>query len=152
MKATLLAAAALVLGCLIGYGLTRREFAREVLPLDITPASAGPGAAAGKIGPKAVVVNSEHHDFGSMDRNEHGTHAFVIRNDGDAPLTLVTGKTTCKCTVFAAAQDRHVLALVNPFEKDLKDAESAVADDRTWPKNRDIQTLPRVFAAQDFSG
>src|SRR5262245_46759844 len=107
MKTTLLAVATLVLGCLVGWALTQREFAHDVLPIDVNLAStAGDGAPAGNVGPKAVVVNSERYDFGTMDRNEHGTHAFVIQNDGDAPLTLVTGHTTCKCTVFAAAQDK----------------------------------------------
>jgi uncharacterized protein DUF1573 len=109
MKATLLAVAALVVGCVIGFALTQREFAHEVLPIDVNPVvgdGSGRAAPAEKIGPKAVVDNSERYDFGTMDRNEHGTHAFVVRNDGDAPLTVTTGKTTCKCTVFATAQDK----------------------------------------------
>lgn len=105
MKATLWAVAALAVGTGIGLLLTRLEFAGDDLPLDVTLVG-GEAVPAGKVGPKAVVVNGERHDFGTMDRNGHGHHTFLIRNEGDSPLTLKTGTTTCKCTTFAAADDK----------------------------------------------
>lgn len=53
--------------------------------------------------PKARVSGSPH-DFGIMDPLTVGTHDFVIRNDGDAPLKLEAGSTTCKCTLGKIAK------------------------------------------------
>jgi hypothetical protein len=53
--------------------------------------------------PMAVVDHSEY-DFGIMDPAETATHAFVIRNAGNAPLELEAGPTTCKCTLSDLAQ------------------------------------------------
>jgi hypothetical protein len=108
MKAAVFAVVSLAAGIAIGLWLTQREFAYETLPVAVTPVgrpalsvgstAAGKGAAAvkalatGKLGPVAVVVNGEHHNFGTMDRYAHHAHIFKVRNDGDAPLTLVTGR------------------------------------------------------------
>lgn len=48
--------------------------------------------------PKAVVSESEF-SFGRMEVGEERTHAFVIKNEGDAPLVLEKGPTTCQCTI-----------------------------------------------------
>src|SRR6267154_1601290 len=112
MKATVFAVVALAAGSALGYFITRQEFAHENLPLEITRTSTSiPGKtsaasplASGKIGPKASVVNGERHDFGTMDRHGQGQHKFVVRNDGDAPLTLHAGKTSCQCTSFAVVE------------------------------------------------
>jgi hypothetical protein len=93
MKATIFAAVALACGIAVGLWTNRREFANEVLPIDITPASAVSGGV--RVGPKITIVNGERHDFGTMDRNAHGKHAWIVRNDGDAPLTLSTGQPSC---------------------------------------------------------
>src|SRR5262245_1226983 len=106
MKAALWAVAALVLGSAVGFFWTHFEFAHDDLPVAVTPVGGTSHAPQGKIGPKAVVVNGERHDFGTMDRNGHGQHTFLLRNDGDEPLSLTTGQTTCKCTTFAAADDK----------------------------------------------
>lgn len=57
----------------------------------LTPVTSGPK-------PKAVL-EEEQFDFGSMILGGEGSHAFVIRNDGEGPLTLKEGKIACKCTV-----------------------------------------------------
>jgi hypothetical protein len=43
-----------------------------------------------------------------MDRNAHGKHEFIVRNDGDAPLTLATGQPSCGVCikVFSVAKER----------------------------------------------
>jgi hypothetical protein len=96
VKPTLFALVSLVLGIALGWVWTRVEFSRDRLPLVLV---SGPDKAAALHGPRVVVVDGERHDFGTMDRMAHGEHAFRIRNDGDAPLELQLGKTTCKCTL-----------------------------------------------------
>jgi hypothetical protein len=98
MKATLLTLAALAVGIAAGLGWTQREFSREVIPVDVQPASAT-GKPAVKIGPKVTIVNGERYDFGSLERNAHGKHEFVILNDGDAPLTLEAGQPSCSVCI-----------------------------------------------------
>src|SRR5579872_2905137 len=73
-------------------------------PLD---AIASLGASATEVGPpvsktgpypKAVIEETEF-EFGRMEVGEERSHAFIIRNEGEAPLLLKKGKTTCKCTM-----------------------------------------------------
>ncbi len=97
MKPALIALVCLVLGVAIGWVSTRNEFARDVLPL--TPARADNPQSEIAPAPRAVVVNGERHQFGTMDRYAKGSHVFKIRNEGNAPLELALGHTTCKCTV-----------------------------------------------------
>jgi hypothetical protein len=100
MKAFLCAAAALALGIALGVTLTGREFENDaqVLNAQLELASLGERSVEGSLGPRVVVVNGERHNFGVMDRYAKRTHEFVLRNEGDAPLTLALGPTTCKCT------------------------------------------------------
>jgi hypothetical protein len=108
MRATIFALLALAVGIAAGIGWTRQEFSREVVPVEVSLAT---GAAtvkpAARIGPKVTIVNGERHDFGKMDRNAHGKHAFIVRNDGDAPLELSTGQPSCGVCV-------KVFAVANP--------------------------------------
>ena len=79
MKATVFGLVALVIGIATGIGLTQQEFSHEAVPVDVaTPAPGDP--AKPRRGPKVVIVNSERYDFGTMDRNAHGTHSFIVRN------------------------------------------------------------------------
>jgi len=55
-------------------------------------------ADAGQKFPR-VKVDEPHHNFGRMERGREKSHKFVIRNIGDAPLTLTVGQTSCKCTL-----------------------------------------------------
>ena len=48
--------------------------------------------------PKAVVAEPTHA-FGSMMAGDEGQHEFVIENQGEYPLLLKKGKTSCKCTI-----------------------------------------------------
>ena len=105
MKATIFALVALAVGIVTGIGVNWQEFSREVIPVDITPVRGTRPTA--KIGPKVTIVNGERHDFGSMDRNAHGKHAFIVRNDGDAPLQLSTGAPSCGVCI-------KVFAVSNP--------------------------------------
>jgi hypothetical protein len=65
-------------------------------PQELIPV--GPAIAKGGPYPKAVV-DSTVHEFGSMVVGKTGEHTFIIRNEGEAPLILTKGQTTCKCTI-----------------------------------------------------
>ena len=57
-------------------------------------------------GPAAKAVTQDaDHDFGLMDPLTMGTHSFVVRNQGDAPLKLQAGPTTCKCTLSEVSHE-----------------------------------------------
>ena len=48
--------------------------------------------------PRAEAPETRHA-FGTVDTGGTGAHEFVVRNSGDAPLTLRRGATSCSCTV-----------------------------------------------------
>jgi len=104
MKPALFALLSLVLGVALGWVGTRAEFSRDVLPL--APDSAASSDDLARKGPRAVVINGERHEFGSMDRYAKGTHDFQIKNDGDAPLEITLGHTTCKCTMSKLSKSK----------------------------------------------
>ena len=51
-----------------------------------------------RTGPKAVV-DRQDWDLGIIESPEEFAHAFIIRNEGDLPLKLSRGPSTCSCTV-----------------------------------------------------
>jgi hypothetical protein len=53
--------------------------------------------------PRAKVHEKTFH-FGIMDPLQQGVHRFTIRNEGQAPLELTPGTTTCKCTLSKLPQ------------------------------------------------
>ncbi len=50
------------------------------------------------VSPKAVVEQTTYN-FGILDPLTESTHSFTIRNEGESPLELTAGSTTCKCTL-----------------------------------------------------
>jgi hypothetical protein len=48
--------------------------------------------------PKAVIGETDF-EFGPMEVGEERVHDFTIRNEGQAPLIIKQGPTTCQCTV-----------------------------------------------------
>ena len=66
------------------------------------PAAAKGGAKTATA--KVKLLGEAEYDFGTMEFNESGQHAFKIANVGNAPLKLKAGKTTCKCTVSHISQ------------------------------------------------
>jgi hypothetical protein len=59
--------------------------------------------------PKAVADEREY-DFGTMQMGSQGSHVFIIRNDGEAPLEVVAREedTTCQCTVGKVGNEKAV--------------------------------------------
>ncbi|HEX4412563.1 MAG TPA: DUF1573 domain-containing protein [Lacipirellulaceae bacterium] len=49
-------------------------------------------------------VEELHYDFGTMQRGTSKSHEFVIKNEGDAPLKLKAGTTSCKCTLSEVSE------------------------------------------------
>jgi hypothetical protein len=47
-----------------------------------------------------IQVDEPNFNFGSMQLGRTKSHEFVIRNVGNAPLTLTAGKPSCQCTRF----------------------------------------------------
>jgi hypothetical protein len=56
------------------------------------------GDAADASGPRAETTETEHA-FGTIGMGATGSHEFVIRNAGTAPLSLTKGATSCTCTI-----------------------------------------------------
>src|SRR5262245_45002377 len=55
--------------------------------------------------PKTVVDRTEF-DFGRMEVGDAQSHEFTIRNEGEAPLILKKGPTTCLCTISDIPNNR----------------------------------------------
>ena len=50
--------------------------------------------------PKPIAVLEDGvYNFGSMEPYTRRQHKFTVRNEGDAPLTLREGHSSCKCTI-----------------------------------------------------
>src|SRR5579863_8025705 len=50
-------------------------------------------------GPYPKVVVDTEFDFGRMEVGDSQSHAFTFRNEGEVPLVIENGGTTCQCTV-----------------------------------------------------
>jgi hypothetical protein len=57
-----------------------------------------PPLAKGPPYPKAMIDETDY-EFGPMEVGEERMHEFTIRNEGEAPLVIKQGPTTCQCTV-----------------------------------------------------
>lgn len=110
MKIWSIAAIGVALGVAAGTGSTWREFAgvNERFPV--------PGVNGGGLPTAAevenikhgtlVVINGESHDFGVMENNTTVRHDFIFKNEGDAPVRLRKGETSCgKCTISQLEKD-----------------------------------------------
>ncbi len=52
-----------------------------------------------------LAYDETNFSFGRMAIKAENSHAFVIRNEGDADLVMKSGKATCKCTTFSVEKD-----------------------------------------------
>jgi hypothetical protein len=69
---------------------------RHATPWSVGDLVVGADTAGPK--PRAEVPETRHA-FGTVGTGGTGSHEFVVRNTGDAPLTLRRGATSCTCTV-----------------------------------------------------
>jgi len=59
-----------------------------------------PAPPLSETGPYPKAKTGERvYEFGTMAKDEERSHKFTIRNDGEVPLLLSKGPTTCKCTI-----------------------------------------------------
>lgn len=100
-------------GCLL-LAIWMGQAAPPLSPTTRDPGSAAPApqAAPPRIAaegpyPKAIA-DSVEHDFGTMLHEASGGHLFTIRNEGEAPLSLVVGDITCNCTGAKLGSDEPV--------------------------------------------
>lgn len=50
--------------------------------------------------PKVVLDQDPIYDFGKMPQHDHGTHTWLVRNEGEVDLDIwLEGKPTCSCTI-----------------------------------------------------
>ncbi len=101
MKLWILTIGMVLVGMAAGAASAWLEFANVANQFEPHNQSAGavPGIGLAKAGPKATVVDGTEFEFGVGQRNGTMNHTFVFRNDGDEPLKLEKGTTTCKCTL-----------------------------------------------------
>lgn len=85
--------------------------------------------------PKAVIDETTFA-FGGMQLGEERDHTFIIRNEGQAPLAVVVGSTTCQCTVGNVSKDQ-----VAPGESaEVKLTWKPTAETDEFDKGADIWT------------
>ena len=77
--------------------LRMASFLSLALLVLISPVMNATVSAAGGT-PKAVAENVKYH-LGDIEMPEEFKHTFVIRNEGDSPLELRRGPSTCSCTI-----------------------------------------------------
>lgn len=77
-------------GAICAVHLSSAGSSSAVESSDSTPAATGS---------PQIVVEQEEHDFGDLTHQEQVSHIFRVFNQGDAPLRLQRGPTTCKCTM-----------------------------------------------------
>jgi hypothetical protein len=102
LTASVLAVAAAILVWIAVKGASARGPAQTATAAPAAKESERTGGESAKSGQEAVAkiaIDSLEHDFGSIDPTEECSYSFVIRNVGQAPLQLVKGGTSCKCTV-----------------------------------------------------
>src|SRR5690606_1091071 len=51
-------------------------------------------------------IDATSYDFGVMERGSSKSHTFKVTNDGQGPLQIAVGATSCKCT--SRSEERRV--------------------------------------------
>ena len=108
MKTLLLVALTILLGVALGIGAAglriRAATWNPKLDESVETAAAPLSRPIGPA-PKAVVDQTEYK-FGTLDMSDSGSHDFVFTNAGDAPLTLASGGTSCRCAMSKLDRER----------------------------------------------
>ncbi len=112
MRVTLFSLAVIVVGIALGVGLSalNRGTLRRHPELSQGDREVAGQPSRGVKGPPSgpapkVVVDQTTYDFGKLDMAAKGSHDFLFRNEGDAPLKLASGGTSCRCTMSELGKD-----------------------------------------------
>lgn len=103
-------AVVLTLGVGVGLGFGSALVRIERFPWAggaLRPAPTPVKSTAGAPQPE-VQVDSDSHEFGTMDMSAHGSHEFTVHNVGKAPLDLSPGPSSCKCTLSDLSEHTQV--------------------------------------------
>jgi len=76
--------------------------------------------------PEAVFEETYHH-FGVLKHLTTSSHQFVVRNEGEGPLELKAGDTTCQCTVGELGEN-----IVPPGESTVVELKWTIKDPASW--------------------
>lgn len=88
-----------------GWTWTRVELGPIETPPPRISSDAELAAERAKL-PKLEVIDGNTFDFGTMEFATAKKHAFLVKNAGQAPLTLKMLGTSCKCTLAQLPNDR----------------------------------------------
>ncbi|MCH7987697.1 MAG: DUF1573 domain-containing protein, partial [Planctomycetes bacterium] len=61
-----------------------------------------------------VVVDETEYEFNQGFVGKEESHVFTLKNEGDAPLVLEKGETTCKCTISSLGNNKDLEVLEVP--------------------------------------
>jgi hypothetical protein len=76
----------------------------ETKPVDKEIVYSNPFDLTAKEGPRPkALMKEKYFYFGRMAKGGSGSHEFVLRNEGNAPLKVAKGPTMCKCTLSSLA-------------------------------------------------
>ena len=107
MKTVAISLLAIAIGCLIGVGSTAARFGFLPAAGDAANQSDLPTLTTPTDGSRPVlVIGATEHDFGTMERDAKSHYVFRVRNEGDAPLTLANGGSSCTCTILGGLKDK----------------------------------------------
>lgn len=89
----------IALGIGLGFGLAEIRLGKLwwTPETNITHETSSSADHTDKLKPK-LVIDKTKYDFGTLDLKSGGKHEFVFTNAGDAPLKLIPGGTSCRCT------------------------------------------------------
>ena len=100
-KAWIVAVFAAVVGATIGGATAVSELLLRPLQIGevsiVSPISTGPAPR--------LVTPEVTYDFGRMTVGQKGKHEFAFTNQGEAPLELTKGATSCTCTISGLEQN-----------------------------------------------
>ncbi|MFB6258174.1 MAG: DUF1573 domain-containing protein [Flavobacteriales bacterium] len=96
------------LPALSGCWLTdRSKEKKKIGPHIINNPNTASGEEEGEM--PAIAFDEKTHDFGTISQGEKVKHPFVYRNEGEAPLVIVSIEPSCGCTVAEEAPEKPIM-------------------------------------------
>lgn len=139
MRIVIALIAAVALGLACGVALAVVEYGGFPRPGSVLAGATSLEVRAAKVAvatnaPRALIQSIDY-DFGTMEQGTTRSHEFPIKNDGNAPLTLEQGDTSCSCTL--SGLDTNSLAPGHTANVKLTwTAKTTITTFRHWAKIR----------------